>query len=325
MSNRRGNYRGDNYGRGGKRGGGPHHNFSKPTMAPIIISSVFDIETPKAYAPLGFILPAPITVINPSDFKNDTPLPVYPQRPAQILKTPLRETFLDTESERPGIIASNLVRSLKNRKNDENSLDPSIVDIGLVFARLCEKNQEPLLLGSIEIDLKRPDSILKSILPKNKPEFPDTYTDNADENINRADDLRESKNTEIDTKEGDRSMDLSFGPHEGRIAAETVLRMVDDSLVNTPDRIKKEPKSISAQVKKQSYSNNRVAAVNRFEKDLQFNHSLASPPTGPAADFNNTSAFNTQTQSDRIKREEYYPDNYQIRDYKRQVFGVHTF
>ncbi|KAK9455077.1 hypothetical protein V1511DRAFT_329693 [Dipodascopsis uninucleata] len=55
-------------------------------------------EPPRAYAPLSYPIPGQATKIRSEDFKNDTPLPIYPLRPPQEVSRPLGATFADSEA-----------------------------------------------------------------------------------------------------------------------------------------------------------------------------------------------------------------------------------
>lgn len=60
----------------GKSWGG-QHKFNHPPPLEIKDGDIFLVDSPKAYAPLGYGTPSDPVAIRPEDFKNDIPLPSY--------------------------------------------------------------------------------------------------------------------------------------------------------------------------------------------------------------------------------------------------------
>lgn len=203
--------------RGDGHSGGGGTNI-KSRQQPRVIDDIFALESPKAHAPLGYIAPLSAKAIDPDDFKNDTPLPSYPYRAPVLLTTPLGATFVDTEMKRPN---ATLNRKPIPRK-DVLDADP-VVQIVRVDANI----KRPLMLGvkliaekSVEVGKDVP---LENLLKRSR--------DNSSEN-DRGHKMNKRQKKEIRMKLHDGSEDIN----NDIVHPENVLRMVDSSLVDTPEK-----------------------------------------------------------------------------------------
>ncbi|KAK7203141.1 hypothetical protein BZA70DRAFT_283966 [Myxozyma melibiosi] len=93
----------------------------RPKPVPAVVGGPSD--QPQALQPLTYHVPEPAKEIRAEDFVNDAPLPVFPIRPPQQLRTPLSATYAETEAQKSG---TDLVRDSENRKIRDPARD--IVD-----------------------------------------------------------------------------------------------------------------------------------------------------------------------------------------------------
>ncbi|CAN6670558.1 hypothetical protein TRVA0_043S00518 [Trichomonascus vanleenenianus] len=199
--------------RGGNRN---PQDFQRRKNAALIIGhgDIFSSESPKAYSPLGYSLPDQPTVLKPEDFNNDTPLPACPQRPPFYVTKPLGATFVDTESEKPNFMGTH--REVPSRDNSNSTpADPAIKIVNTHSQQKAE-----LTLGKnviSETGLENGTVYLEKILKRER------------ETTTEPEDNKEVKKQKKDLMgEGE--------VNEDTVRPENVLRMVDSSLVDTPEK-----------------------------------------------------------------------------------------
>lgn len=183
--------------------------------------NIFTSESPKAYAPLGYTIPPNPAPLRPEDFTNDTPLPAYPLRPPQVIHKPLGPTFEDTESQKPGYTPSRMRPAQDHVQGKQ--LDPAAV-----IVKRQNGKRVPLMLGKNVITESTVDGgtvYLEKILKRERE-----TTADPEENKGAK---KQKKERELRIKfEGEEEGDVN----EDTVKPENVLRMVDSSLVDTPEK-----------------------------------------------------------------------------------------
>lgn len=237
------------------RNGGQRYRHERPGVAgsggsnnrhkPRVISDIFSLESPKAYAPLGYISPGPTSAIQPNDFNNNVPLPSYPRRPPVLLVTPLGDTFVDTEIKRPN--------SSLNRKSIPRG-DAQVADPAKQIVEIDEKIKRPLMLGSKpvsepKIEIGKHVSLESMLVKRERDSGSD---DDNDESTGSK--IVKKPRREIRLRFDDGSEDIN----NDIVKPENVLRMVDSSLVDTPERDHK--RSSGRDFRNSRYSDNRFMA-----------------------------------------------------------------
>lgn len=191
---------------------------------PVVVATgdIFTSETPRAYAPLGYSVPEGPSVLRPEDFANEGRLPEYPPRPPQAIIKPLGPTFVDTESQRQNAPVMGRKLIPRDASHSTGPGDPieAIVDTN------CQ-NKKPLMLGKNVISesyLETSTVYLEKILKRER------------DTTNEPEDSKHAKKPRKDFRikfEGEEEGDTN----EDTVKPENVLRMVDSSLVDTPEKV----------------------------------------------------------------------------------------
>ncbi|ODQ66319.1 hypothetical protein NADFUDRAFT_77741 [Nadsonia fulvescens var. elongata DSM 6958] len=193
------------------------------------ISSHSEMDAPKAYAPLGYGIPKPATEISKFDNDNDTPLPVYPERPSVLLERPISCTFADTEmisndlNERKGHYAIRLLtKKPKIRQNSFSYATSNCMMIDPAQKLIAKHRAEkvPITLGKYVLEedtLNDGVAILDNILKRNHlEELGATVED------------KQTKKKRLNDSLGEASEDNI----NNTVSPEKVLRMVDLGLID---------------------------------------------------------------------------------------------
>lgn len=206
---------------------------------------IFSTESPKAYAPLGYGTLSDPAVVRPEDFKNDIPLPTYDERLPLRVPRPLGATFVDTELQRPS--ETRLSRKAIPRADPASpgaGKDGSVhVDPTVALVQRLAGTKQALMLGKhvlTEESLVTNRVYLDRILKRKGGE------DESDEDVavdGEGEGGKEKKKARIDRgnsisvkAQSEREKGGEFYNEENTVKAENVLRMVDSSLVDMPNR-----------------------------------------------------------------------------------------
>lgn len=209
--------------------------------------NIFTSESPKAYAPLGYTVPPNPGPLRPEDYTNDTPLPAYPLRPPQVIQKPLGATFEDTESQRPGYTGSS-----RKRPSRDDAEGKQLAPAAAIVKRQNEK-RVPLMLGKNVITDSTIDGgtvYMEKILKRERETTADP------------EEHKEAKKQKKELRikfEGEEEEDVN----EDTVKPENVLRMVDSSLVDTPEK-KGFPNQPSRHTRHHSVDSSTVFADSRY-------------------------------------------------------------
>lgn len=246
-------------GRGGFTRGGGNDMRKRPT-AILSTGGIFDNETPKAYAPLGYTIPEKPKALKPEDFNNDSTLPMCPTRPSNYITTPLGPTFLDTESQKPTFQGSVNRRQIPRDNTIEigGIIDPTVK---LVRSNLAKKT--PLTLGKQIISENNLETgggtiYLERMLKRER-----------DNNNQEPRDEKEVKRQKRDFRikfDGEAEGDIN----DDTVKPENVLRMVDQSLVeNTPEKKQEEYQRRPVPVRKYYDEYDNFSREREFQRDRE--------------------------------------------------------
>lgn len=228
-------------------GGGSGSNHHK--LVQIKEGDIFAIDSPKAYAPLGYGSPGEAVAIQAEDFKNDVALPSYGEYfspfKAELLKTclltllleerapikvsrPLGATFIDTETQRPS--SARLARKPTAREDQDGGPADPVREIVLSH----RKSRRPLLLGKTVLseDVLGGGTAAGALLAKRVRDSPTEPS--ASTTAVGADGVTASAKKRARTEKTQRDNELYT--NEDTVRPENVLMMVDSSLVDTPER-----------------------------------------------------------------------------------------
>lgn len=224
------------------------------------------MDSPKAYAPLGYGVPGEPIVIREDDFKNDVPLPSYgafffvicylfladscllllEERAPLKVSRALAATFSDTELQRPN--SSRLSRP-PTRRVDNVELSGTRADPVALLVQAHGQAKRPLVLGKsvlseTGIGLGR-GGVLDKYLKKrerdrtgegeNGEKKDGEEEDGAEERSGSGSSAKKAR-TDKGKKKVRSARDSELYHMEDTVRPENLLMMVDSSLVDTPER-----------------------------------------------------------------------------------------